>query len=289
MYLRFRFFPRGIALSILALGLATPSTAQLGNLPGTQNQGGQINRLNNRQQARPQKKNYLTELRSIVDAIAKSHDTKIVVDPNLFVATPPKAPGDGLSLDQALDLLSAAIKGSSWRRVYLQQSGNNLVPTADKLANAVRTLDQLEHSGIVLENPATKKATTYLKNYAVSPTFKDELQAGQFDTKPVYVLYSLSVSPEARSVEERFADLQRQQMEMMMNMSPEEMSASMQASMQTFMNMDPQMRGQMMGNMMRAGMQMFMNMPADQRNQLLQGFGGFQGGFPGAPPGPPRP
>src|SRR5690242_1100689 len=119
MNLQLRFFPSTFAVSMLAFCLSIPSGAQLGSLPGTQNQGGQVNRLNNRQQARPQKKNYLADLRTILDAIAKAHDDKVVVDPNLFVAAPPKAPGDGLGVDQALDQLQAAIKGSSWRKVYL--------------------------------------------------------------------------------------------------------------------------------------------------------------------------
>jgi hypothetical protein len=278
------------ASAIFILVPATETRAQIGGqFQGGQNQAGQSNRLNNRQQPRQQKKNYLADLRTVVEAIAKRTETKILVDPSLFVAAPPKAPAAELSVDKALEQLAAPIKNSSWRRVYLQQSGNTLTPPADKLANSVRALDQLEQSGLVLENPATQKATTFVKNYAVSPSFTEELQSGQFSTTPIYILYAQTVTPESRSVEERFADLQRQQMEMMMNMSPEEMSLAMQSSMQGFMNMDPQMRAQVMGNMMQAGMQMFQNMSPEQRGQLMQGFGQFPGGVPGAPGTPSRP
>jgi hypothetical protein len=274
--MRSKLFVIAVAFGSIA-ALSSTAQAQIGTLQG---QGNRQGRLANRPLP---KRNYLPELRAVVDSLAKRTESKILVDPSLFVAAAPKPPAEDASLDKALDQLVLAVKGSSWKKVYLQQNNNTLTPSPDKLANSVRTLDQLEHSGLVLENPVTKKATTYLKNYAVSNSFVEDLQAGQFNTTPVYILYATTVSLESKSVEERFADLQRQQMEMMMNMSPEEMTQAMQASMQSFMNMDPQMRTRMMGNMMQAGVQMFQSMPADQRMQLLQGFGNFPGGPPARP------
>lgn len=276
---------RNLAWSALATSVliaAVPAAAQLGGGQGSS--PGQLNRGGNRLQQRPRPKNYLTELKAIADAFAKKSNVRIVVDPALLVSGNPSTPADGLAVDKALDLWTGAIRNSAWRKVYLKASQATVLPPADKLAASVRTLDQLEHSGLVLENPTTKKVTTYVKNYDLSPTFADDLQAGQFAPAPVYVLYATNPSVDSMPAEERFADLQRQQMAMMMQMTPDELTQAMSNSMQMFMNMDPQVRQQMMGTMMKAGMQMFMNMPADQRNQLLQGFGGF----PGAGGAPPR-
>jgi hypothetical protein len=278
----------GAALSLLISAL--PLQAQVGGQSGQSQpgSGNQLNRQGVRLQPRQQRKNYLAELKIITEALAKSANSKVVVDPALFVPAAPKAPASELSLDKALDQLAASIRGSAWKRVYLPEALGSTVPPADKLANSVRALDQLEQTRLVLENPVTKKATTFIKNYSISPNFTEELQASEFHTSPIYVFYSQNPGIESKSVEERFADLQRQQMEMMMNMSPEEMAGAMQYGMDQFMNMDPQLRTQMMGNMMRAGMQMFMNMPADQRNQMMQGMGqmfqGIGGGFPGGQP-----
>ena len=267
------------AVSILITAL--PATAQLGGQNGGQSQF-------NRQQQRPQRRNYLPELKTIVEAIAKKADARIVVDPALFVAANPTAPAASLTVDKALDQLSSGIRNSAWRRVYLKASQAAVLPPAEKLAASVRALDQLEQTGLVLENPAAKKATTFVKNYDITPSFADDLQAGQFAPTPVYVLYSLTSKPEAQTLGERYADLQREQMQMMMQMTPDELSESMNNGLQMFMNMDPNVRQQMMGTMMKAGMQMFMNMSPDQRNQLLQGI--FPGGLPGGGGGfqPPR-
>jgi hypothetical protein len=261
---------------------------------------GQINRnrtpqtRGNANQRRPAPRNFNAELKQIAESVAQRLNIRIVVDPALFVAAAPKVPTEVQTPEQALSALIAAIKEASWRRVYLTQAQANAVPPAEKLAASVRALDQLEQTGIVLEDPRTKRATTYLKNYSVSPNFSEELTAGQFSANPIYVIYSTNPFASAQSPQDRFMDLQKQQMEMMMNMSPEEVGEAMTRGMQLWNNLDPATRQQMMGTMMKAGMQMFQNMSPEQRNEMMQqsmqifqqSFG--QGG-PGAGPGGRRP
>jgi hypothetical protein len=269
----------------MSLTLCVPVTAQV-NRNNTQNRGV----LNQR---RPAPKNYNAELKLIAENVAQRLNIRIVVDPALFVAAAPKAPAEAQTPEQAMAALVATLKEASWRRVYLTQAQASAVPAAAKLAASVRALDQLEQSGIVLENPQTKKATTYVKNYNVSPTFNEDLTAGQFSPTPIYVIYSTNPFASAMSPQDRMMDLQKQQMEMMMNMSPEEVGEAMSRGMQLWQN--PATRQQMMGTMMKAGMQMFQNMSPEQRNEMMQqsmqifqqSFGG-QGG-PGAGPGGRRP
>src|SRR5215213_7860791 len=97
------FTGAALALSLLLPSLSSP--AQLGGGPQNRNGApGQLNRTNNR----PQKKNFLAELKVITDAIAKRENLRIVVDPALFVPAAPKAPSVELTIDKALDQLEAA-------------------------------------------------------------------------------------------------------------------------------------------------------------------------------------
>jgi hypothetical protein len=287
--MRNRGVGRLAALLAAGFGIAfsLPAGAQGNNV---QNRGGGVTAR------RPAPKNYIGELRDLAESMGKQYQTRIVVDPAIFVTSKPVAPDANLAIEKAMDALAGQVKNTAWRRVYLKQGAGAALPALVKLADAVRSLDRVEQSGIVLENPATRRATTYVKDYAVSPSFKEELTNGQFSADPVYVLYSTGLAAGAGGTtpQERMQNLQREQMELMMQMDPDQVAQAMQQGMQMFMSLDPQTRSQFMGNMMRAGMQMFMNMPAEQRQELMQSIfqtfqqGGVFGG-PGGPPGAPGP
>jgi hypothetical protein len=242
---------------------------------------------------RPAPRNYLPELKAIVDGVATQYGIKIVVEPTLFIAAPPTAPDKALAIDKAMDALVLSAKDLGWRRVYLSTAQGMVVPPAEKLVESVRALDKIEQLGVVLENPATHKATTYLKDWNVTQSFKDDLTSGQFSPTPIYVLYSLKPNGGKLPMDE-LADMQRRSMEMMMSMDPDQMAQAMDQGVQMFMNMDPDMRNRFMGMQMQAGMKMFQNMSPEQRNQLMQSVmqsfpqGGF-GAPGGAPPGGGRP
>lgn len=255
------------------------------NLRAQQNPGGGLNRGGGIQ--RPQPKNFYPQLKTELETLAKRTSAKLLIDPTLFIAEKPAtAPAEG-TIDAGLDALVGNMKGVAWRRVYLTNEQANAMPSAVKMAATLRALDVVEQSGLVTENTATKRATTILKNYPVTDGFKQDLAAGQFSTVPVYVVYSTSAS--SGTMQDRMADLQRQQMELMMQMSPEQMTESMAKGMDMWISLDPNMRMQMMGSMMRGGMQMFMNLSPEQRQQFTQEMMqiGQQlgGGFPGAPGG----
>ncbi|HXG23728.1 MAG TPA: hypothetical protein VNJ09_04165, partial [Chthonomonadales bacterium] len=128
--------------------------------------------------------------------------------------------------------------------------------------------------------------------------FGEALAAQQFSPNAIYVLYSRLPLQEGedgtgRPLQEQILDLQRRQMELMLQIDDPEMMAQMMAQgMQMWQNLDPQTRGRFMAMMMRAGMQMWQNMPPEQRQQMLQSMQEmFQQGFgnPGGPPPPPIP
>jgi hypothetical protein len=243
---------RRFAAVACALSLSLPALAQQG--PG----------------AGSTKRNYNTELKSVAEGLGKRLNVTIVVDPFLAVAAKPIEP-NAARIEEALDALVAGMKGATWRKAYRQQAEANAVPSADKLCAAVRALDVLEQTGLVVENNRTRRATLYSKDFPVPANFADELQGQRFTTTPLYVIYATSTGASAggATTADRFFDLQKQQMALMMEMSPEQMAQAMSQSMQMFMNMDPGTRSQFMGNMMRAGIQMWSSLPADQRQQMV--------------------
>ncbi|MCC6730313.1 MAG: hypothetical protein IT208_13330 [Chthonomonadales bacterium] len=248
-------------------------------------------------QRRVAPRNYLPQLQPIVQAIAEHFRARIIVDPAIIVPAAPREPAAAQSVEAALDSLVGGLKNVAWRRVYLTRAEAAAVPAADRLAAAVRSLGMIEQAGLIVVNPATQRATSFLKSFAVPANFDQVLDAQQFALAPVYVLYSTAadaVGAGGASIQDQLMSLQRQQMDLMMRLDPEQMTQAMSQGMQMYMNMDPQTRSQFFGNMMRAGMQMWMNMPADQRNQMMQEMmqnaqGMFGGGGPGVPGGAPRP
>lgn len=256
----------------------------------------QVNRNTQRQGTirRPAPKLYFKELQALVEKLAKAHDAKIVVDPALIVSRAPKEPSQGAAIEQALDELAAQIKSATWRRIYIHQGQMSALPAPERLAATVRALDLIEQGGVVLENPTNRRITYFVKNQPATPEFEQQLDAQQISKTPIYVLYnpSASADPNAnKSPEERMLDLQRQQMEMMMQMDPDQMANAMSQGMQMWMNLDPQTRAQFFGNMMRAGMTMWQNMPAEQRQQMMQDMMNMSQQFfgPGGGGRPPRP
>lgn len=249
---------------------------------------------------------FLNELRALADKLAARYQVKIVVDPAIIATSKPSAPSENLEVEAALTSLAGQYRNVAWRRVYLNRAQAGVAPSAERLADAVRALDRIEQTGLVVENHANKRAATFVR-FNVPANFADELAQQQFSTEPIYILYNPAANTSigaGRSVQERFADLQRQQMEMMMQMSPDEAAQAMAQGMQMWMNLDPQTRAQFMGTMMRAGMQMWQNMPPQMRQQMMgdimqfgQQFLGQQGGPPVPPPPvppgdrppPPRP
>lgn len=213
-------------------------------------------------QRRVAPRNYLPQLQPIVQAIAEHFRARIIVDPAIIVPAAPREPAAAQSVEAALDSLVGGLKNVAWRRVYLTRAEAAAVPAADRLAAAVRSLGMIEQAGLIVVNPATQRATSFLKSFAVPANFDQVLDAQQFALAPVYVLYSTAadaVGAGGASIQDQLMSLQRQQMDLMMRLDPEQMTQAMSQGMQMYMNMDPQTRSQFFGNMMRAGMQMWMN------------------------------
>lgn len=270
------------ALSLALVVAAAPTWAQLRGGPN-RNVGMQ------RRQAQPPR-NFAREFRDVAEQLGRRFEARVIVEPTIFVAAAPRAPQDASDIEAGLNTLVGQARGLSWRRVYLPRASSGSV-APDRLAAALRAMEAVEQSGVVAVNPATRRASSFVREFPVGQQFTQDLEAQQYSTTPLYVIFAATAAADASRLpaQQRMLDLQRQQMELMMQMSPEQMAEAVNQGMQMYMSLDPQVRQQMMGGMMRAGMQMFMNMPPEQRQHLIQeAMGNMQGMFgPGGPGGPP--
>jgi len=217
-------------------------------------------------------KSYTADFVAVADTVGKAHGIKIVVDPGLFVAAPPAEPKQAASAEAAVNSLVAPVKNCAWRKVYMMRNEASSGIPAGRLAAMVRAIDILETGGLVLENPATRRAVSLQKNMPVLPGFADELKSLRFDPAPVYVVYSTLGAGSGGSAQDKFLDLQRQQLELMMQMDADTLAGSMAQAMQMLSSLDPQTRTQLFGTMMRAGTQMFMQMDPQARTEMIGGM-----------------
>lgn len=245
-------------------------------------------------QTRKPVRNFNAELKTLGDQIGTAFHVKVLVDPAIFVAAQPATPANSQTVEAAMTAVSTAVKNTAWRRVYLLKTDAAAIQAPAKIAAAMRALDLISHTGLVVEDTATRRATWLGKNINVGPELSQNLTEQQYSSEPLYVIYSTSADTGTGTPQERMLDLQRQQMDLMMRMDPDQMSSAMAAGMQMYMNLDPATRSQFMGNMIRSGIQMWGNMPADQRQQMMGEIMGqigpmFGGGGQGGAGGGPRP
>lgn len=214
-------------------------------------------------------RNFAPDFIAAAEQVGKAFNARVVVDPSIYVPAPPASTENAKSVEEALGKLVSGVKNVAWRKLYLTRSEANAGIPAARLAAIVRVVDTLETGGLVLENPGTKRALSVQKNLPVLPGFLSELESLNFATTPIYVIYSTVGGGSGATPQERFLDLQRQQLELLTQMDPDTLAASMGQAMQMLMSVDPQTRSLLLGNMMRAGTQMFMQMDPRMRAELV--------------------
>ncbi|NLH99992.1 MAG: hypothetical protein GX446_10955 [Chthonomonadales bacterium] len=225
-----------------------------------------------RNTARKAPQSFTADFAAMAQKVGQAMNVRIVVDPTVFVATPPKEPQILDTPEATVAAMVSGLKDVAWRKVYLMQSESTSGLRPERLAAMVRALDMLETGGLVLENPATRRAISVQKNLPVLPGFGDELRQRQFDPNAVYVIYSTVGGGLGGTIEDKFLDLQRQQLELMMQMDPDALAETFAKGMQMWSSLDPQTQSRLFGNMMRAGTQMFMNMDPGVRANLIGGM-----------------
>lgn len=161
------------------------------------------------------------------------------------------------------------LPGAAGRRVYLRDVRPKRLPVPDRLAAAAREMDELAPSSLLVENVAAGRAALYLKDQpkALLPQL---IEQGRLGDSPLYLLYSTTPAARGGSLEERVADLQRQQLGMLLRMSAQEMGDVVAAVIQEFSSADPETQARLMGLPAMAGlMAVWLPREAKERGQPL--------------------
>jgi hypothetical protein len=207
--------------------------------------------------------------KALAAAMAERYQVTVLVDPALPMASPVSLPARDAPMEEALAQIAAALPGSAWRRVYLPEAQRKRLPSAAKLATWVRTLERLETGSLALQDPAARHEISYRKDEPAASLTSLRRQGGLAE-QPIYLLVSTTPSARGGTPEERLLDLQRQQIGLMLRLSPEQMGQSMARAIRAFPSADAETRSRLLGLPAMAGlMATWMPRAAKERGQPL--------------------
>lgn len=230
--------PKTLAITFLSLSLYSPLHAQTDRASA-----------------------HLAELQRIADTLGKRYQATVLVDPAILIHTVPTGPEKNLAVERAMEAVAASVKEVAWRRVYLLPSQTSFASTPAKMAAMARSLEQSEPRSLVIAN-SKGPFTAEIRTAAVG-------DAGAND-KPVYLFYSATATADGRTIDEVFADLQKQQWEMMSHMTTDQMTNPMLQGMQMWGNLDKDTLERLATPLMQAGFQMYDKTPPPQRQQMME-------------------
>src|SRR5687768_10348720 len=133
----------------------------------------------------------VTELRRMVERLARRTGSEIYVDHAVRLTRLPRPPGSDLPLAKALDVITAQAPGLTWRRVHVAPDA---APEKDleRWAAAARLAETLPRMQLVVEQDSGRdsRRTILLRDRAVSSLLAAE-PVRRRTGKAVYLLYSL--------------------------------------------------------------------------------------------------
>ena len=158
-------------------------------------------------------------------------------------------------MEERLTVLARQHAGVVWRRVYVPE--RDLVRLKKRGATAawiqaVRSLDALESEPLDLEDPESGRRVRF--ELRKPRAGNDPAESLRGDMRKLYLVLSATPSARGRTREERLLDLQRQQVDLMLRMSPEQMAAAMGPLVAAYGAAGPEERRRLIGLPLTAGM-----------------------------------
>lgn len=187
--------------------------------------------------------NRLPELREAARTLSQRYGTPFLVDPEIYLIARPRLPEPELAADEAGAALAGAVHGVAFRALYLPNAVRDDLEHLDvaRLAGGVRELMAAPSATSLFEDgsgPPLLLRGNLRKPYEIDA----ELDRSGFSRRIVYLFYSTTASGRGATYVERLADLQRQQMRLLLKMSPDQLSGLMEQQLQTYQAADPQTR-----------------------------------------------
>jgi hypothetical protein len=187
--------------------------------------------------------NHLSELREAARTLSRRYGAPFLVDPEIYLTSHPRLPEPELAADGAGAALSGSVHGVAFRALYLPKSVRDDLEHFDvaRLAAGVRELTTAPPVTSLFEDGAGPPLL--LRGDLRKPQEIDaELERSGFSRQLVYLFYSTTPSGRGATYVERLADLQRQQMRLLLKMNPDQLSGLMEQQLQTYQAADPQTR-----------------------------------------------
>jgi hypothetical protein len=229
-------------------------------------------------------------LERLAAALAHRHEVMVLVDPAIEPAAVPRAPAAAASAAEAVAALAGSLKEVAWREAYLPRERAAALTPA-RIAAAARALDRLEPAALAVETLADGRALLFQRERAAADPIAAAVHAGRLGDRPVYLLYSTTAAADGRAAAEQLVDLQRQQLDLMLRVPPEQLPNPALQGMQLFSALPPAAQQQYAERLLAAGDQLWEGTPPARRRELVQaaqqtfatfGAGAGQGAAPPA-------
>jgi hypothetical protein len=214
------------------------------------------------------------DIQRVAQNLSERTQKNVVLDGSVKQTLPVTSTGSARTLEEALDRLTKPL-GLVWKKVYVTRTTG--AASGERIARLVETVKGVASTGIVVEDPATRKVTLYLRDLPAAPDLEAQIRTAWPFLDPVYLVSD--PRPSARSDEkkqrpkpnspEQFAEMERERMDLFLKMSPEDRAKAMQQAMNQVFQADPAAMQQMMQAGMQAWMQMMQQMTPEQRQQFL--------------------
>jgi hypothetical protein len=186
----------------------------------------------------------------VLESVAKQAKQKLVIETT--VSGNIDLTLNKVSFDQALDNICTAAK-LQWREVYLAADSEYL-SQPDKLASIVRLTTGIGLPDVVVSKSSVGQTGVHTSDkVAVDTAYAAVID--QLKLVPVYIVTNdLGVSSKTgnQSKVDEFVALSKKQMDMLMNMSPEDLEKALLASLSLSEQMDPRYMANVMSVLMRS-------------------------------------
>lgn len=215
------------------------------------------------------------EIQRVAQTLSERTHRSVLLDGSVQPALPVTATGTAKTLEEALDQLTRPL-GLAWKKVYVAKGPAPV--NGERIASLVESIKGVPAAGVVVEDPAARQVTLYLRNLPAAADLEAQIRTAWPFLEPVYLLSD--PRPAAKKPDEkerarpappdRFANLERERMELLLKMSPEERAKATQRAMNMLLQIDPDAMQEMMRSGMQAWVQTMQQMTPEQRQQWMQ-------------------
>jgi hypothetical protein len=214
------------------------------------------------------------DIQRVAQTLTEQTHKSVLLDASVQPTTVVTSTGGAKTLEEALNQLTKPL-GLVWKKVYVTKTA---IPIDGRqVARLVDTVKGVLSPGVVVEDPATRQVTLYLRDLPAAPDLEAQIKTAWPFLQPVYLLSDPRPSAKKNEKQERprpnspeqFAQLEQQRTAMFLKMSPEDRAKAVQQAMSMMLQTDPAAMQQMMQAGMQAWVQTMQQMTPDQRQQFV--------------------